>query len=286
MARRVGTIRRLRLGALLLLFSIAGVTRPASAQSPLSFQATLESIKIEARPHQVITRQFKLTLDAGQPETRFRARVEDWWRSEDGLQSFYGDAGTLRHSCARWVSLNPVESSVAAGETLVIRLTVSVPAEMASGGYWCALTVDEIPDPRLLQQEGVGVKFVASVSTGIFVNVGTIERAARIIDLQIGPEAAQIKLRNEGNAPVGVDGRLEFYAPGATDPTATVVVPRGTLLTEPSLDSTLIARLPPSSQLPSGRYRVRAILDYGAAHYIGAEREVELVRAAAETQVR
>jgi hypothetical protein len=27
---------------------------------------------------------------------------------------------------------------------------------------------------------------------------------------------------------------------------------------------------------------VRAILDYGAAHYIGAEREVELVRAAAE----
>lgn len=80
---------------------------PGAAQ-PLSFHATLESIKVDARPQQVITRQFKLTLDPNQPETRFKARVEDWWRSEDGAQSFYAEAGTLRHSCARWVSLNPV----------------------------------------------------------------------------------------------------------------------------------------------------------------------------------
>ena len=255
----------------------------AYAQAPkgLSFQATLESIKIDARPQQVITRQFKLTLDADQPETRFKARVEDWWRSEDGARSFYGEPGTLRHSCAPWVSLNPVESSAKPGETMIVRITVSVPSEMASGGYWCALTVDEIPDP-LAVQSGIGVKFVASVSTGIFVNVGTIERAARILDLQVGPDTVLVKMRNEGNAPVGIDGRLEFYAPGAAAPTATVVVARGTLLTEPSLDSTLVTRLPPPSQLPSGRYRVRAILDYGASHYLGAEREIELVRAVAE----
>jgi hypothetical protein len=253
----------------------------AQAPKPLSFQATLDSIKIDARPQQVITRQFKLTLDADQRETRFKAHVEDWWRSEDGAQSFYGEPGTLRHSCAPWVSLNPVESSVKPGETMIIRITVTVPQEMASGGYWCALTVDEIPDP-LTVQAGVGVKFVASVSTGIFVNVGTIERAARITDLQISGDTALVKLRNEGNAPVGVDGRLEFYAAGASSPTATVVVPRGTLLTEPTVDGTLMTKLPPPAQLPSGRYRVRAILDYGAPHYIGAEREIELVRAAPE----
>lgn len=281
----MGNINRLAACASLLLIALVGSTVPVHGQGPLSFQATLDSIRIDARPQQVITRQFKLTLDAGQPETRFRARVEDWWRSEDGAQSFYGDPGTLRHSCARWVSLNPVESSVKAGETLTVRITVSVPAEMASGGYWCALTVDELPDPIAVQQ-GIGVKFVASVSIGIFVNVGTIERAARILDLQVGAETARITLRNEGNAPVGVDGRIEFYALGATQPAATVVVPRTTLLTEPSLNSTLIARLPLPSQLPSGRYRVRAILDYGAPHYIGAEREVELVRASAEIPSR
>ena len=276
-------IRRLAVcGALVLLSAPRGLALPgAQTQGGLSFQATLDSIRLDAKPQQVITRQFRLTLDPGQPETRFRARVEDWWRSEDGARSFYGDPGTLRHSCARWVSLNPVESSVKAGETLVVRITVAVPPEMASAGYWCALTVDEIPDPKTVQ-EGVGVKFVASVSTGIFVNVGTIERSARILTLEVGSDTARIRLRNDGNAPVGIDGRLEFYVPGATAPSATVTVPRGTLLTEPSVEGTLIAKLPPSTELPSGRYRVRAILDYGAAHYIGAEREVELVRASAE----
>lgn len=276
------TIRRL-----VLLAGLLSLAVPAAAQAPngLSFQATLESIRIDTQPQRVITRQFKLTLDENQRETRFRARVEDWWRSEDGAQSFYAEGGKLRHSCARWVSLNPVESSVKPGETLVIRITIAVPAEMASGGYWCALTVDEIPDPAAAQT-GVGVRFVASVSTGIFVNVGAIERSARILDLQVGADQAFVKLRNEGNAPVGIDGRLEFYAPGASTPTATVVVPRGTLLTEPSLDGTLICRLPAASELPSGRYRVRAILDYGAPHYIGAEREIEVLRASAAIPAR
>jgi hypothetical protein len=255
---------------------------PVFAQAPngLSFQATLDSIKFDAQPGQVVTRQFKLTLDANQPETRFRARIEDWWRSEDGAQSFYGEPGKLRHSCGRWVSLNPVESTVAPGETLVIRISVAIPSEMASGGYWCALTVDEIPDPREVQA-GVGVRFVASVSTGIFINVGTVEKVARIVDLQVGSDQAFLRLRNEGNAPVGVDGRLEFYADGGTTPAASIVVPRGTILTEPSPDGTLICRLPPASELPSGRYRVRAILDYGASHFIGAERELEVLRAPA-----
>jgi hypothetical protein len=255
---------------------------PASsaAQAPggLSFQATLDSIKIDARPQQVVTRQFKLTLDANQRETRFKARVEDWWRSEDGVQSFYAEPGTLRHSCARWVSLNPVESSVKPGETLVIRITVSVPSEMAAAGYWCALTIDEIPDP-MVAPAGVGVRFVASVSTGIFVNVGAVERVARILDLDVNTDEARVKVRNEGNAPVGLDGRLEFFSPGASSPTATITVPRATVLTEPSIDGTLIARLPAAAELPSGRYRVRAVLDYGAAHYIGAEKELDIVRA-------
>jgi hypothetical protein len=251
----------------------------STAQAPgLSFQATLESIKIDARPQQVVTRQFKLTLDPNQRETRFRARVEDWWRSEDGMRSFYAEPGTLRHSCARWVSINPVESSVKPGETLVIRLTVSVPSEMAGAGYWCALTVDEIPDP-LTAQAGVGVRFVASVSTGVFVNVGAVERIARILDLEVTTDEARLKVRNEGNTPVGIDGRLEFFVGADASPMATISVPRSTVLTEPSIDGTLIARLPPPADLPSGRYRVRAVLDYGATHYIGAEKELDIVRA-------
>jgi hypothetical protein len=63
-------------------------------------------------------------------------------------------------------------------------------------------------------------------------------------------------------------------------------VPRATILTEPSLDGTLTAALPSASALPSGRYRVRAILDYGASHFIGAEKEIELSRGPAPIPVR
>lgn len=260
------------------------LTCPAYAQTPggLSFQATLESIRVDARPAQVITRQFRLTLDRNQRETHFRARIEDWWRNEDGSQSFYAEPGKLRHSCGRWVSLNPVESSVKPGETLVIRLTISVPVEMASGGYWCALTVDEIPDPKDVPS-GVGVRFVASVSTGIFVNVGRIERAARILDLGLRQNGVFVRVRNEGNTPLGIEGRFEFFAAGAQEPSATLMIPRTTVLTEPSPDGVLQVRLPAAPELPSGQYRVRAILDYGAPHYIGAEGELSVVRGVAQT---
>ena len=93
----------------------------------LTFQATLESIKIDAQPQQVVTRQFRLTLDPNQPDTRFKAKVEDWWRSEDGKQSFYAEGRSLRHSCARWVIAEPGGSDSRPGETLVIRITVAVP---------------------------------------------------------------------------------------------------------------------------------------------------------------
>ena len=259
-----------------LLLALAGRLE-AQAPGPLTFQATLESIKIDAQPQQVVTRQFRLTLDPNQRETRFKAKVEDWWRSEDGKQSFYADAGSLRHSCARWVTLNPAEATARAGEPLIIRITVAVPQEIPPSGYWCALTVDQIPDPAA-EEDAVGVRFVASVSTGIFVNVGTVLRSARILDVQVGQEEAVVKVRNDGNGPVGIDGRLEFFAAGTTAPVATVILPRATILTEPSLDGSLTARLPPPAELPAGRYRVRAVLDFGGAHYLGAEKEVDLLR--------
>lgn len=262
-----------------LLLLLTAPLGAAADQNParLSFSATLESIKISGRPDEVVTRQFKLTLDPNQPTTHFKAHVEDWWRSEDGQQSFYGAPGTLAHSCAKWVSLNPVESAVSAGETLTVRVTVAVPHELSNGGYWCALTLDEVPDPEAAAQ-GVGVHFLASVSTGVFVYVDPVDRDASITGLDITADRAVVRVHNEGNAPLGIEGKVEFYAPGTKTPAAVVDLPRATLLTEPSKDGTFGAPLPAAGSLPSGTYHVRAILDFGADHYIGAERDLTITR--------
>ncbi len=250
---------------------------PNAPVEAVSFRATLNSIKLTARPGQVLTSEFRLTLDPNQPKTRFRAHMQDWWRSEDGATSFYREPGTLSRSCGRWITLNPVEVDLLPGETMTTRLTVSVPGEAEPGGYWCVLTVDELPDP-LASSEGVGVRFLASVSIGVFVYVGELQRAAEITAVEIVGDAAVVKIRNDGNTPLAIEGRFEFIKPGATEPTAVINLARNTLLTEPIRTGLLSATLPAASVLPSGRYLVRAIIDYGVDHYIGSQRELDITR--------
>lgn len=237
----------------------------------------MTSLKITARPGEVHTREFRLTLDGDQVKTRFTAHMQDWWRSEDGTQSIYEKPGTLTRSCGRWVALNPVEVEVLPGETMTTRLTVSVPAEATPGGYWCVLTVDELPDP-LAVTERVAVRFMASVSIGVFVYVGEQERAAEITAVEIVNDSAVVKLRNDGNTPLAIEGRFEFVKPGATTPTAVVPLTRSLLLTQPIITGAFSAKLPDPASLPSGRYLVRAIVDYGVDHYIGTEREMDVSR--------
>jgi hypothetical protein len=250
----------------------------ASPVAAVSFTATLTSIKISARPGEVQTREFRLTLDKNQVKTRFKSHMQDWWRSEDGTQSFYEAPGTLSRSCGRWVTLNPVEVDVLPGDTMTTRLTVKVSAEAEPGGYWCVLTVDELPDP-LAVSEGVGIRFMASVSVGVFVYVGEQRRAAEITSVEVRGDAAIVTVRNDGNTPLAIEGRFEFIRPGTTDPVAVVALARGTLLTQPILTGMFSIKLPDAAQLPSGRYLVRAIVDYGIDHYIGTERELSIERA-------
>jgi hypothetical protein len=262
------------------IFSCALAFAAPTPVAAVSFKATLTSLKITARPGEVQTREFRLTLDPDQLKTRFTAHMQDWWRSEDGTQSIYEEPGTLARSCGRWVALSPVEIEVMPGETMTTRLTVSVPSVLVPGGYWCVLTVDELPDP-LAASEGVGVQFMASVSIGVFVYVGEQQRAAAITAVEIVNDSAVVTLRNDGNTPLAIEGRFEFVKPGAPAPTAVVTLARNLLLTQPISTSAFSARMPDVAVLPPGRYIVRAIIDYGVDHYIGTERELYVARTAA-----
>ena len=269
---------------LALLVMVVGLLAPSDAMAA-KFVAGLTSLKLNALSGDVSTHVYQLTLDKSEQPTRFKFRVEDWWRSEDGNQSFFAAPGTLNRSCGHWVTLNPVEAVVGPGETLTTRLTITVPADVSGGGYWCVLTVDEVPDP-LKAPEGVGATFAASVSTGIFVYIEPVQRAVEFVDVSVGGTEAVLTLRNDGNSPVGVEGRFEFFRPGELAVVAAVTIPRLTLLPEPIVVATVRLPLPPSSVLPPGRYVVRAVIDIGIDHYLGIERELELARDVATLETR
>jgi hypothetical protein len=253
-------------------------TLHATRAEAVTFAASFAPLKIAAKPGQVVTSVYRLQLAEGEPGTHFKVDVQDWWRSEDGQQSFYASAGSLTRSCGRWVSANPRESDVAGGGTLEVRLTIEVPAEVKPGGYWCALSVDEMPDPLATTPEGVAVKFLASVSTGIYVYIDPVERGADILSVVVEHERIAARIANTGNTPVTVEGRFEFTRPGERLPVATVELPRNTLLTEPIVTGLFAADLPEPARLPSGRYVVRLIIDIGLDHYIGLQRELDVRR--------
>lgn len=274
----------MRLTSLILPVCIALGALAASAPSAwaLKYNFATEPIKINAKPGDMINRTFWLTLAKDEKPTRFKAHMEDWWRSEDGKQSFYREPGTLSRSCASWIKLNPVESVVGPGETLNVRLSISVPPDVKPGGYWAALTVDEIPDP-LDNPGGIGIRFVGSLSVGVFINITPLDKQARIVDVQIHPDRAEIKLRNDGNCPLPVEGRFEFYEPGAKQAKAVAQITRSTLLPEPINTALISVSLPDAKTLPAGRYQVRVILDIGLEHYIGAQKLLDIQRHEAPT---
>ncbi|MHB9023648.1 MAG: hypothetical protein ACYC7E_05655 [Armatimonadota bacterium] len=263
------------LQSLLLVLAVLAVAGQGWA---VTFRSTFESIKTTAVPGQVINRSFQLTLAKEEAPTRFRVHVEDWWRSEDGKHSFFKEPGTLKHSCAPWVVLNPTEAMVAAGGTLDVRVTITVPRDSKPGGYWCALTADQVPDPLAPRQEGVRINYLASVSVGIFINVGTVKKAATVQSVRLEAGTTRVILRNDGDCALGVEGRVEFIPAGATKPAATLPFARTTVLPEPITTALLAAALPASDVLAPGRYLVRIILDIGLDHYIGVQKELEITR--------
>ncbi len=267
-------------------FGVRGAALAAAAATALlacpaeavTFTASFAPIKMSARPGQVLTTTYRLGLDPADPRTHFTVEVQDWWRSEDGRQSFYAPAGAISKSCGHWVSVNPVEATVGGGEALQIRMTISVPSSVQPGGYWCALSVDETPDPLAIEPEGVGVRFLASVSTGVYVYIDPIERGADVLDIQVNGTEATARIENTGNTPTAVEGRFEFVREGETRPVAVVPLARNMLLTEPVRTGAFSVPLPDAAVLPSGTYIVRLIIDIGLDHYIGLQRTVDVTR--------
>jgi len=79
-------------------------------------------------------------------------------------------------------------------------VTVRVPPQVQPGGYWAALTVDELPDP-LTNPPGVGMRLYTSISVGIYVYIDPVERKARITEIRVLPDHAELKIPTRATAP-------------------------------------------------------------------------------------
>lgn len=254
---------------------LAGARAPAKA---ISFHFSPANVSVEARPGEIVNRTLSLTLANDTTPTHFKARVEDWWRSANNERTYYAAPGTISRSCAPWCSVNPVETGIKSGETMEVKISIHVPDDVKPGGYWAALTVDEVPDPTQPKLPGVAMIFRASLSVGVYVEIPTATRSARITGVGVANNRANVTLMNDGNIPLRINGTFEFYKQGQDLPVATAQIGGDPLLPEPINTCTFSTVLPDAAKLPSGKYRVRVIMDAGLDHLMGAEKETDILR--------
>ena len=258
------------LGACLL-----GLVRPTYG---LSFRFSPMTMKVQARPGQIVNRTFQITLKEGQKRVHFKAKIEDWWRSADRRRTFYRPPGTVKQSCGPWCSIDPVEAPLSGGETLKVRVTIAVPGDVKPGGYWAALTVTEQVDPLEPRPEGVAVRFYASVSVAIYVEIPPIARSAQITGLRCDGQYIWTKVKNTGNTWCPVRGHIEYLKPGEKEPLTTSALTPGVSLPVPVNPAEYSSLLPPAEELPDGTYLIRSILDIGLDYYIGVQKQITIKR--------
>ncbi len=199
----------------------------------------LRSIKIDARPGEVVNRDFKLHLAATGSQVHFKSRAEDWWASEDGSQSFYRRAGTLPRSlrpldlpeprrdrrCARWRPQYPGDRGHPRG----------MPGPAATGA---SSPSTRFPTRSTIRREWRSISKPPSrwESSSTWRPSCATPKSAR----SRSPKARRVsRCAPAGNTPVGAEGRVEFLPlggprSGQASPVATAIVPRATVLLDPA----------------------------------------------------
>lgn len=190
-------------------------------------------------------------------------KLEDWDRAPDGNNRFY-PTGTLAGSCASSLQVFPMSLSLKPGEAQTVRIDYTGPAKR-SRECW-SLVVVESPAPPV---QASGRQLMYNVRTGLKVYVaqeglsldGEVEglSVARTTRNGVSQDVAIVAFANRGGRHYIAKGRLEIRREDNTL-VNTVDLPPMYALPGAVMHSTVA--LP---ALPTGRYMILSIVDYGGS---------------------
>lgn len=246
--------RRIPFRMLLLILVVLGIARgvaPAPVAAVVSVGVTPSVVQLEAGVGAEVERELTVSNEGDEPLA-----------ATTGVTILDG-AGEAR-GAASWVTVDPPRIELDPEERQVLTVTVDVPADLASGGYYAVVTVTTAS--RAVQ--GGGAAVVGEVGVPILITVDgegeattapVVERFAAVLESD-GRTGFRAEIRNDGNTHAVLRGTLE-----SDDDDAPIedVAFRGPTLLLPGATVVLEGR--PSQLLESGRtYRVAGELDYGA----------------------
>jgi len=245
-------------------------------------------LAFEGRALRISQIQFEPTLPAGSSQTfkfnvinndsepaNITVSVCDWLRDLQGQNLFCKAAGQVPRSASAWVSAAPEQFELEPSKSKEIRFTLAVPADpQLDGTYWTAVMVEGTPVTQP-GQPGTTITVKRRFAVKVLETVaGTGKKDGQISDVEVrglNPPRVLVEFSNRGTLSLPkVSGRVEIR-----DQTGKTVdtIPIAAFPVLPGYRRQLIvsSARKRGDLLPTGRYLILAILDFGGDNLVGGQ---------------
>jgi P pilus assembly chaperone PapD len=275
------TVRINNAARALAIASALFATAPATAAAQASVEASPLRVELQAEPGSSTTQGVTLT-NFGKEPVRVRAVLTDWDLTRDGTPQFEGAEIGGRYSATGWVRLAPPEQVIEPGANATVRFNLTVPTDVAPGGYRTGILFEFEPASRPVAVKRE-IAFKSRIATLIYVNAGTPPVATELLDVRVRPTPAGIDvvaiIKNSGRRTVRTRGTLVLFdATGAV--ASENAVPDVPLLPESERELAIPVNVasPGGATLAAGVYRAELKIDLGQPALIVGETSVQISR--------
>jgi hypothetical protein len=210
----------------------------------------------------------KASLPSAGAKEHVKMFVADWDMTPEGTL-VYAKPGSIPGSCAKWITLNPMEFDIEAGQRVNVRYTVEFPKDVPNGTYRAVLFTRTQPSPL---QGQAGVSVASAIGTILYLTVGPHERKAKVSRFTATPTGMDVTFQNLGSDHLRVNGTLKIESEDG-NPLGEFPFPMAVVL--PGSDGAPRSRLvhmefPKEVPLLPGRYVLTAMFDFHGEELLGA----------------
>ena len=200
-------------------------------------------------------RLFNLTKDPKQ----VRVSVVSWTLDEQGEIRLLPSTDT---SLDQWVVVNPIEFTIAPGDSQAVRFSIRPAVELPPGEHRAMLVFDEVllpQTPEAAASNGAQTALRARFQfrTAIYCQVGAVERSAELTSVKVDAGEMHLQVRATGSANARFDGQYMVWKQSTFPGLDKVALLSGLNDEKPLLPAGMVVagRLPGQPVLPGGTRR-------------------------------
>lgn len=249
---------------ILLLAAAGALLGAAPARAQLGLGMAPMRIEMKMTPGQQYSGPLRLSNQSG-AKIRVRGEVLDFNIDDKATPQFERILPQeAAYSCKKWLSLNPMELELDKDESVNVRYTLRLPAELSAGSYNCAAGFSTLPAAE--QMNGMGMRVAVRIVSAIYIVIGNrpIEGTLKEIKLEqitMSPEVgwqAVVVLENSGWMYFRPSGKLQVLD---TDDTVVETLDFVSLPVLPQRSQRFL--FPLKTKMAAGSHTVRASVDIG-----------------------